>query len=100
MALVGSLGHAAPAAPAAAPQIASCTLIDTDTDTDFDLDDLMAIPLVIGERHVAAIVVTEGVVKADIGAAALAHLIAEPQQRQLPVIIGAATQVSEAVIDR
>ncbi len=95
MALAGSLGHAA---PAAAPQIASCTLIDTDT--DFDLDDLMAIPLVIGERHVAAIVVTEGVVKADIGAAALARLIAEPQQRQLPVIIGAATQVSEAVIDR
>ncbi len=96
MALAGSLGHAAAAAPAAAPQIPSCTLIDT----DFDLDDLMAIPLVIGERHVAAIVVTEGVVKADIGAAALARLIAEPQQRQLPVLIGAATQVPDAVIDR
>jgi hypothetical protein len=60
----------------------------------------MAIPLVIGLRHVAAIVVTEGVVKADIGAAALARVIAEPQQRQLPVIIGATTQVPDEVIDR
>ena len=92
LALAGSPGHAA---PAAVPVIPSCTLIDT----DFDLDDLMAIPLVIGHRHVAAIVVTEGVVKADIGAAALARFTAEPQQRQLPVIIGAATQVPIEVID-
>ena len=84
------------AASAAVPAIPSCTLIDT----DFDLDDMMAIPLVMGNRHVAAILVTEGVVKADIGAAALARLIAEPQQRHVPVIIGAATQVPDAVIDR
>ena len=87
---------AAPAAPAAVPDIASCTLIDT----DFDLDDLMAIPLVIGQRRVGAIVVTEGVVQADRGAAALQRFIADPSQRPLPLIVGTATQVTDAVIDR
>jgi len=33
-----------------------CVLIDT----DFDIDDMMAIPLVIGHKHVAAIVTSEG----------------------------------------
>ena len=92
-ALSSSHSHGAPAQVSVIP---SCTLIDT----DFDLDDLMAIPLVIGHRHVAAILVTEGVVKADIGAAALARLVAEPQQRQLPVIIGATTNVPDVEIDR
>lgn len=74
------LSPAAKAAPAA-----DCTVIDT----DFDVDDMMAIPLVIGNRHVAAIVTSEGYTKAEMGASALSRLIAEPNQRQIPIIIGA-----------
>ena len=92
-ALGGSPGHAA---PAAVPAIPSCTLIDT----DFDLDDLMAIPLVVGNRQVAAIVVTEGVVKPDVGAAALVRLFADTPQRALPVMVGVSTELSDAQIER
>jgi inosine-uridine nucleoside N-ribohydrolase len=78
------------------PAIPSCTLIDT----DFDLDDLMAIPLVVGSRLVAAILVTEGVVKADVGAAALVRLIADTPQRALPVMVGVSTELPDAQIER
>ncbi|WP_140687934.1 hypothetical protein [Mycolicibacterium hodleri] len=43
---------AAGASPSALPN--SCVLIDTDF--DIDIDDMVAIPIVIGSRHVAAIV--------------------------------------------
>ena len=93
LALAGSPGHAS---PSAVPVVPSCTLIDT----DFDLDDLMAIPLVVGSRQVAAIVVTEGVVKADVGAAALVRFIADTPQRALPVIAGVSTELPDSEIDR
>ena len=54
-------------------------------DTDFDIDDLMSIPTVIGARHVAAVVTTEGFTQAPMGASAVERLIAEPGQRRIPV---------------
>lgn len=77
--------------PAAVNQ---CVLVDT----DFDIDDMMAIPLVIGHKHVAAIVTSEGYAKPELGAAALSRLIAEPNQRHIPVIIGASTHLDEKTI--
>lgn len=71
-----------------------CVLIDT----DFDIDDMMAIPLVIGHKHVVAIVTSEGYTKPDLGASALSRLIAEPNQRHIPVIIGASTNLDEKKI--
>ena len=73
---------------------AACTLIDT----DFDIDDMMAIPLVIGNRYVAAIITSEGYTLPAGGASALSRLIAEPGQRQIPVIIGASSHLPEATI--
>jgi len=64
---------------------ADCTVIDT----DFDIDDMMAIPMMLGNRHVAAIVTSEGYTRAEAGAAALARLIAEPGQRAIPIVVGA-----------
>lgn len=84
-------------AQAAAPGImkpAACTLIDT----DFDIDDMMAIPLVIGGRYVAAIVTSEGYTLPQEGAAALSRLIAEPEQRHIPVIIGGSSHLDPDVI--
>lgn len=75
---------------------AVCTLIDT----DFDIDDMMAIPLVIGNRYVAAIITSEGYTLPQDGAAALSRLIAEPGQRSVPVIMGASTHLSPEVIKR
>lgn len=71
-----------------------CVLVDT----DFDIDDMMAIPLVIGNKHVAAFVTSEGYTKPELGAAALSRLIAEPNQRHIPVIIGASTHLDEKKI--
>ena len=71
--------------------INQCVLIDT----DFDIDDMMAIPLVIGNRHVVALITSEGYTKPELGAAALSRLIAEPNQRHIPVIIGASTHLDE-----
>lgn len=62
-----------------------CVVIDT----DFDIDDLMSIPTVIGARHVAAVITTEGYTLPPLGAAAVTRLIAEPGQRAIPVIVGA-----------
>lgn len=88
--LLMAAGLAAPPAQAGA----DCVVIDT----DFDIDDMMAIPTVIGNRHVAAIVTTEGYTRAEAGAAALARLIAEPDQRPIPIIIGANTDRTAAEI--
>lgn len=71
-----------------------CVLIDT----DFDIDDMMAIPLVIGHKHVAALITSEGYTKPELGAAALSRLIAEPNQRHIPVIIGASTHLEDSRI--
>lgn len=83
--LAGAIAGALPA-HAVTFKPAACTLIDT----DFDIDDMMAIPLVIGNRYVAAIVTSEGYTMPEQGGAALSRLIAEPGQRQIPLIIGAA----------
>jgi inosine-uridine nucleoside N-ribohydrolase len=73
------------AAQAADPPRQACVLIDT----DFDIDDMMAIPLVIANRHVAAIVTTEGATTAPLAASALARLLAAPGlDAPVPVIIG------------
>lgn len=69
---------------------AECTLIDT----DYDIDDMMAIPLVIGNRYVAGIITSEGYTLPPEGAAALSRLIAEPGQRHIPVIVGGGSQLS------
>lgn len=86
----------APAAGAIAARAGagSCVLIDT----DFDVDDMMAIPAVIGSRRVAAVITSEGYTKARPGASALSRLIAEPGQRPIPVIVGADTNRSPASI--
>jgi len=98
--LLGLLAFLAPlagiAAPGAAAAVERCVVIDT----DFDIDDMMAIPVVIGNRHVAAIVTSEGVTTAESGAAALSRLIAEPTERAIPVIIGAGAHRSDAEIRR
>lgn len=82
----------ASAEPSAPPD--SCVIIDT----DFDIDDMMAIPMVIGARHVAAIVTTEGYTLPTIGASAVNRLIAEPGQRTIPVIVGGGIGLSESDI--
>ncbi|HWJ73324.1 MAG TPA: nucleoside hydrolase [Kaistia sp.] len=74
----------------------ACVVIDT----DFDIDDMMAIPVVIGNRHVAAIVTSEGVTPAEVAARALSRLIAEPEERAIPVIVGASSRRSDAEIRR
>src|SRR5436190_16451124 len=77
-----------PCAPASADPGAEgansppCVLVDT----DFDIDDLMTIPMVVGNKHVAAFVTTEGFTFPDVAAAALTHLITQPNQRAIPVI--------------
>ena len=81
-------------APAPGPSVGSCVLIDT----DFDIDDMMTIPTVIGARHVAAVITTEGYTVPALGAPAVEYLIDHPGQRAVPVIIGAATERPEADI--
>ncbi len=87
-----------PAVPADATPTSSgsgnCVLIDT----DFDIDDMMAIPAVIGNRTVAAIVTSEGYTRPEKGAAALSRLVAEPGQRNIPIIVGAGKNRSDASI--
>jgi hypothetical protein len=69
-------------------KIESCVLIDN----DFDIDDMMAIPPVIGNRYVAAIIQSEGYTLPGEGAAALNELINNipdrPNQRKIPIIVG------------
>lgn len=88
LAVVAGLIAAAPA-QAAYLKPSACTLIDT----DLDIDDMMAIPLVIGNRHVAAIITSEGYTLPAAGASAVARLIADPGQRHIPIIIGEATDL-------
>jgi inosine-uridine nucleoside N-ribohydrolase len=70
------------------PRLGACVVIDT----DYDVDDLMAIPLVVGNRHVAAIVASEGYTLPESAAAAIDHLVNrlpdQPGVRPIPVIVG------------
>ncbi|AFM15215.1 Inosine-uridine nucleoside N-ribohydrolase [Mycolicibacterium chubuense NBB4] len=82
---VSAVGRAGVAAATPVAPADSCVVIDT----DFDIDDMMSIPTVIGARHVAAIVTTEGYTLPTLGASAVERLVAEPGQRTIPVIVGA-----------
>jgi inosine-uridine nucleoside N-ribohydrolase len=63
----------------------TCVLIDT----DFDLDDMMAIPVVMGSSNVKAIVNSEGYTLAPEGASALSRFVAEPSKPLPAIIVGA-----------
>jgi inosine-uridine nucleoside N-ribohydrolase len=65
-------------------QISSCVLIDT----DYDIDDMMAIPLVIGNKHVAGIITTEGYTYPTSATAALQKQIPQEGERGIPIIVG------------
>lgn len=68
--------------------VASCVLIDN----DYDIDDMMAIPLVVGNKYVAAIIQSEGYTLPEQGAAAAEQLVNklpdQPSQRKIPIIVG------------
>ena len=74
---------------AAAPMRDSCVLIDN----DYDIDDMMAIPLVIGNKYVAAIVQSEGYTLPEQSAPAIDELVNnladQPDARKIPIIVGA-----------
>ena len=55
LAVATGLAVSAPA-QAAYLKSSTCTLIDI----DFDIDDMMAIPLIIGNRYIAAIITSQG----------------------------------------
>jgi len=69
-------------------QSSECVVIDN----DYDIDDMMAIPLVIANRHVAAIVQTEGYTLPAQAAPALNALIhpsgTPPGARSIPIVVG------------
>lgn len=73
---------------AAAPMRESCVLIDN----DYDIDDMMAIPLVIGNKYVAAIVQSEGYTLPEQSAPAIDELVNsladQPNSRKIPIIVG------------
>lgn len=66
----------------------TCVLIDN----DFDIDDMMAIPTVIANKYVAAIIQSEGYTLPEEGAAAIDVLVNQipdsPYQRKIPIIVG------------
>jgi len=66
----------------------SCVLIDN----DYDIDDMMAIPLVIGNKYVAAIIQSEGYTLPEQSAPAIDALVNnlsdQPNNRQIPIIVG------------
>ena len=79
---------------AAAAPAGRCVVIDTDV----DIDDVMSIPMVVGSRHVAAVVTTEGFTLPGPGASAISRLLAEPGQRIIPVVVGAGPGRSAAEV--
>lgn len=59
-------------------------------DTDWDIDDLMAVPAIVANENVAAIVTTEGYSRAPQSAGAIAALLANSSQKpSTSVIVGA-----------
>ncbi|MFM8526281.1 MAG: nucleoside hydrolase [Cyanobacteriota bacterium] len=61
-------------------------------DNDYDIDDMQAIPLVLGTKHVAAIVQSEGYTLPEQAAPAVNALVNQlpdqPQARRIPIIVG------------
>lgn len=84
---------AAPACTSASivstPMRDSCVLIDN----DYDIDDMKAIPLVIGNKYVAALIQSEGYTLPEHSAPAVDELINnladQRNNRQIPIIVGA-----------
>jgi hypothetical protein len=72
--------------PQPTPKVA-CVVIDN----DFDIDDMMAMPMVVANKQVAAIVQSEGYSLPEVSAPAVEQLIngASPSERAIPVIVGA-----------
>lgn len=72
----------------------SCVLIDN----DYDIDDMMAIPLVIGNTHVAAIIQSEGYTLPESSTPAIDQLVNnlhdQPNSRKIPIIVGGAQATS------
>jgi len=66
----------------------ACVVIDN----DYDIDDMMAIPMVVANKQVAAIVQSEGYSLPEVSAPAVDRLIngsaASPSGRAIPVIVG------------
>lgn len=91
--LLATLVLAAPAKASAntvsVPTRDSCVLIDN----DYDIDDMKAIPLVIGNTYVAALIQSEGYTLPEHSAPAVNELINnladQPNNRQIPIIVGA-----------
>lgn len=83
-----ALGGSEAGRSADAPAPLTCTLIDN----DFDIDDLMAMPMVFGQQHVAAVIQTEGVTLPGMAAPAADALIngdkTDTGARRVPVIVG------------
>lgn len=98
VAMAVSLVASAPAwaPPAGAVAIDSCVVVDTDV----DIDDVMTIPTVVGARHVAAVVTTEGFTLPGRGAATVEGLLTTPGRRDIPVIVGAGIGRDEPDIAR
>ncbi|MEK7346595.1 MAG: hypothetical protein AAB176_12975 [Pseudomonadota bacterium] len=73
----------------------ACVVIDN----DYDIDDMMAMPMVVANKQVAAIVQSEGYSLPEVSAPALERLIngsaASPSDRAIPVIVG--SRASESV---
>lgn len=65
----------------------SCVILDN----DFDIDDMMAIPVVLGNLHVAALVQSEGYTMPAEAAPAIDalvnHIPDRPLQRKVPIIV-------------
>ena len=72
----------------ATPMRDSCVLIDN----DYDIDDMMAIPLVIGNKYVASIIQSEGYTMPEASAPAIDALVNnladQPNNRKIPIIVG------------
>lgn len=73
----------------------SCVLIDN----DYDIDDMMAIPLVVGNKYVAAIIQSEGYTLPEQSAPAIDELVNnladQPNNRRIPIIVGAKQPVTD-----
>ena len=79
--------------PASTKMLKHCTILDN----DYDIDDMMAIPLVLGGKHVAAIVQSEGYTMPDEAAPAADRLVNHvpgSKARQIPIIVGGEQSVS------
>ena len=92
LAAIGSLLSAAhgqgTVSGSAEPLRDSCVILDN----DYDIDDMMAIPVILGSAHVAAIVQTEGATLPEQAAPAVDELVNnlpdQPGSGKVPVVVG------------